>query len=202
MPQNPRSRYLRLLAIGVLIGAAITLVVLAGLPEVPRAISKTRSPSAGDQADSSVVEEGAKTVSVGQTAPNFALHDTRDRTYELQGLKGKVVLLNFWATWCAPCRLEMPLLEAISQELVEEDFLVLGINLQESVAQVQEFVDEMGLTFPVLLDSDGTVSGLYRIIGYPSTIIIDKAGKIQTIHIGILLESQLREYLQEAGLSI
>jgi peroxiredoxin len=139
---------------------------------------------------------------VGERAPDFALGDTNGQVYALEDFVGQVVLVNFWATWCAPCRLEMPLLQDHFERYMEDEFIVLAINLQESEAQVADFVEEFSLTFPVLIDSDGAVSQEYRIRGYPSTIVIDREGNISAIHIGIITEAQLVEYLTEAGLSV
>lgn len=178
------------------------LVLLAGFPdeELTAPVQQITLPPEG--ATRRETEEGESAPVAGKIAPNFKLEDISGRVYELQDYAGNIVLLNFWATWCAPCRLEMPLLEETSQALANENFIVLAVNLQESVAEVEEFVNEIGLTFPVLLDSDGTVSELYRIIGYPSSIVIDSTGRIQTIHIGIISETQLQDYLLQAGLTL
>jgi cytochrome c biogenesis protein CcmG/thiol:disulfide interchange protein DsbE len=137
---------------------------------------------------------------IGQKAPDFSLRALDGQRYELRDLEGQVVLLNFWATWCGPCRLEMPLFEQYSQDLVNDGLIILAINLQEAIPVVQDYVEELGLTFPVLLDSDGKVSQQYRIIGYPSSILIDRTGQIQVIHIGIITEAQLVDYLQQLGI--
>lgn len=198
---NRRADLIRQLLIGILIGAAITLIALAGFPQIPQSSFEPGSSLTTD-AVVEIGEGGTAAPAIGQIAPNFKLRDPHDRIYELKDFAGNIVLLNFWATWCAPCRLEMPLLEQHSHEFADENLVILAINLQESVAEVQEFVDEMGLSFPVLLDEDGHVSEQYRIIGYPSTFIIDSTGRIRTIHIGIITEPQLREYLGQVGITI
>ena len=199
---NRRAGLIRQLLIGILIGAAITLIALAGFPREQPSSPEPDSLLATED----VVELGGEVQTqapkVGQFAPNFQLRDPHDHIYELKDFEGNIVLLNFWATWCGPCRLEMPLLEQYSQELADESFVILAVNLQESAITVQAFVDEIGLSFPVLLDEDGHVSEQYRIIGYPSTIIIDSSGRIRTIHIGIISEPQLHEYLGQVGLAI
>ncbi len=192
---------LRQLLIGIIIGAALTAIVLAGFPD-------DSLPRSTDNASSSVIDPGEAIAAgrvapaVGQPAPHFSLPDVEGQNHQLQDFEGKIVLLNFWATWCAPCRLEMPLLEKHSQEIAGGEFVILAINLQESIDQVQEFVDEMGLSMPVLLDLDGKVSQQYHIIGYPSSILIDRNGTIQAIHIGIISEPQLHQYLETVGFSL
>jgi peroxiredoxin len=201
-PGNPRWSLSTQLLIGILIGAAITLIILAGFPgeqssQSDDVVSITTVDSSVDGAYSE-----ASGPLIGEIAPDFTLHDIHGRTFNLNDYDGNIVLLNFWATWCGPCRLEMPLLEQYHQDLVEDDFVILAINLQESVTTVQDFVEEVGLSFPVLLDSDGHVVEQYRIIGYPSTILIDRDGRIQFIHIGIISEAQLHEYLGQVGLTL
>jgi peroxiredoxin len=199
---NQRAGVIRQLLIGILIGAAITLIGLAGFPQEEPSSLEPDSLLTPEEVVEISGEVQTPAPDVGQFAPNFRLRDPHDRIYELKDFEGNIVLLNFWATWCGPCRLEMPLLEQHRQELADENFVILAVNLQESVTAVQAFVDEMGLSFPVLLDEDGHVSEQYRIIGYPSTIIIDSSGRIRTIHIGIISEPQLHEYLGQIGLSI
>jgi peroxiredoxin len=198
--ENPTIRRILQLLIGILIGAAVTLLLLEGFPgnsesriqTIPTPPSKTASPQEA---------EGVVTAPiVGSIAPNFQLHDIEDHQHELIDYRGNIVLLNFWATWCAPCRLEMPLLEQHSRMLAGQGVVILAVNLRESLGSVGEFIEEMDLTMPVLLDSEGKVSELYRIIGYPSTIIIDASGRIKVIHIGIISEEQLDEYLEQVGI--
>ncbi len=89
---------------------------------------------------------------------------------------GKVVFLNFWATWCPPCREEMPSMQLLYEELADEGLEILAVDVQESEATVQEFVAEFGFTFPILLDSDGRVALRYGIRAFPTTYIIDRKG--------------------------
>ena len=195
------SLFIQLL-VGVLIGAAIALIVLRGFPEVesPRIISSPATSEAGAVGIQTTQSQSAPVV--GAQAPDFILQDLNGRMFELNDLDGEVVLLNFWATWCGPCRVEMPLLETYFRDYSDQDFVILAINLGETMEEVQAFVDEIGMTFPVLLDNDGRISELYRILGYPSSVFIDSTGVIQTIHIGILSETQLQESLNQAGLSL
>lgn len=106
-------------------------------------------------------------------------------------------MLNFWATWCAPCRFEMP---AIQDRFDNTDLQVLAINFDESEDLVQPFVQELELTFPILMDPGAEIQKLYQVRGYPTSVFIDEQGLVQVVHIGILDENQLDGYLQDLGL--
>ncbi|MBA7647250.1 Thiol-disulfide oxidoreductase ResA [subsurface metagenome] len=109
---------------------------------------------------------------------DFELESIKGRTISLSSLKGKVVFLNFWATWCPPCRAEMPSMELLYKELKDEGFEILAVNLQEDKKQVQKFVDDFGLTFPVVLDKTGRIGTAYGARSIPITYLIDKSGII------------------------
>ena len=137
--------------------------------------------------------------SLDAPAPNFELDSLSGETIQLEDYRGKPVLLNFWATWCAPCRLEMP---TFQHRYIEHagDLAVIAVNNAESPADVQSFVAEMGLTFDILLDPDAEIQRLYQVRGYPTSFLIDDAGVIRVQHIGLMTEEQLDGYLQEIGL--
>jgi peroxiredoxin len=121
----------------------------------------------------------------GFPAPDFTLSDLSGRRQRLAEYRGKVVFLNLWATWCAPCRMEMPSMEELHRRLTGTDFVMLAVSEDEDGrAPVQKFVDELGLTFPVLLDQDGVVPPRYGVTGYPETFIIDRDGRVVQHTIG------------------
>jgi len=111
-------------------------------------------------------------------APDFTLKDLKGNQVTLKNLKGRVVFLNFWATWCPPCRVEMPSMERLYQELKDKGLVMLAVDMQESEKLVKEFFKEFNLSFTALLDLDGDISFLYGIRGIPTTYIIDREGKI------------------------
>mgnify|MGYP001818585285 FL=1 len=118
-------------------------------------------------------------IGKGVPAPNFSLPDLEGKKVSLTDFKGKVVLLNIWATWCAPCVAEMPSMENLYQELKHEDFELLAISIDESGAEaVKPFLEKHKLGFPVLLDTTGKIKNLYRTTGVPESFIIDKDGMI------------------------
>lgn len=139
-------------------------------------------------------------AAVGSPAPDFELATPEGETVRLSRLRGRVVILNFWATWCGPCRLEMPDLEA--RAIAHADRLtVLGINFDETPEEVVAFRDELGVTFPLLLDPGAKVQRLYRVLGYPTTYFVDEQGIIREHHIGLMSPEQIDEYLEAIGLT-
>jgi len=137
---------------------------------------------------------------VGQPAPEFVLERPDGTVTHLADYRGSVVLLNFWATWCAPCRAEMPEIEQIYQRNRERGFEVFAINLQESPTEVQTFMADLGLSFPALLDRDGGTSRAYRARALPSSFLIDRKGTVQYVRIGTLTHDTLEEELRKVGL--
>jgi peroxiredoxin len=109
-------------------------------------------------------------------APDFRLADPEGRHMSLRDHRGKVVLLNFWATWCLPCRAEMPEMEKLYQEFKGQGFVILAVDLRESPAQVRAFAKELKLTFPLLIDEDTKVVQAYAVRALPVTYLIDRKG--------------------------
>lgn len=120
----------------------------------------------------------------GKLAPDFQLQDLDGQSVALSDFRGKPVLLNFWATWCSPCRSEMPYIQQVYDEWSDKGLVVLAINIGESPATVKEFVQAQGFSFPVLLDTKQDVAEKYNIRGIPTTLFIDKDGVIQVKLIG------------------
>ena len=130
---------------------------------------------------------------------NFKLPNLAGQTVAVSDFKGKVVMVNFWATWCAPCRDEMPLIQKFA-DLYEQDLVVLAVNAGEDEATVRQFIDEFGLDFSIVLDPPNIVANLYRVYAYPTTMFIDRDGVWQATHIGELNDVLLTRYLTEIGL--
>ena len=110
-------------------------------------------------------------------APNFTLEDLSGKRVSLKQFRGRVVLLNFWATWCIPCREEMPAMEKLHRELKDDGLEIVAVNFKESNQQVRKFLDELGLTFTALLDKDGEVSEEYGVWSLPLSYFIDRRGE-------------------------
>jgi thiol-disulfide isomerase/thioredoxin len=119
-------------------------------------------------------------------APEFTLQDMDGKQYSLADLRGKVVMLNFWATWCPPCRREMPSLERLHQSMKDEDLAVIAINQFEDPDLVFAYTGQLSVfpTFPILFDRDSSVAETYRVKGLPTTFLIDKSGKVRYRAVG------------------
>jgi peroxiredoxin len=130
---------------------------------------------------------------------NFTLTDLSGKSWTLKDLRGKVVLVNFWATWCPPCRKEMPDLEILKQRFGPQGLVILGIS-DEDAATVQPFVTQQKVTYPILLDSGRKVNGLFQIDGIPKTFIYDREGEIVAQSIDMRTQKQFLEMLAKAGL--
>ncbi len=109
---------------------------------------------------------------------DFELEDMGGSLKKLSSYRGKFVFLNFWATWCGPCRYEMPSMQKVYDELKDEGFVIVAVNLQEDRKLVKKFLDQYGLTFPVLLDKQGRVGAMYGARSIPTTYLIDRDGYI------------------------
>jgi peroxiredoxin len=142
-------------------------------------------------------------VAPSATAPDFALRSVDGPNLRLQEQRGKVVLVNFWATWCGPCRVEMPHLNRLYSKYRAAGFLLWGVNIDEDPRQAAALASKLGLQFPVLLDTDKKVSRLYDLSTMPSTVLIDRDGKVRYVHRGYrdgyedTYEKQIRELLKE-----
>lgn len=140
---------------------------------------------------------------MGEPAPDFTLTDLAGQPVALTDYRGKVVLVNFWASWCPSCLSELPDYEQVYQQHGGSagDFVILGVNLQESQSQVGEYSAGLGVTFPVLLDTDGNVTTRqYQVTGMPGSFIIDRQGVIFYRHVGPLNTATLQAKLAELGL--
>ncbi len=134
----------------------------------------------------------------GNIAPDFETVNALGDTVRLSDFRGQVVLLNFWYTTCPPCRIEMPDLQAAYEQYAEDGFVILAVNREESLDEITPFTDELGLTFPVLLDESGDIQVEYNVRGYPTTFVIDEDGIIQEWNPGFLTESQIEEFITDA----
>jgi len=137
-------------------------------------------------------------TNIGETAPNFVSTRPDGETISLTDYRGEVVLLNFWATWCGPCRIEMPEFEDSFQEYRDEGFTILAVNNQERPEQVTAFADQLGLTFPLVMDQRGDINAQYGVVNYPSTYLIGRDGEILDRHLGPLTSNAIAEMISSA----
>lgn len=136
----------------------------------------------------------------GAEMADFTVEGLNRADVSLSDLRGKPVILNFWASWCPPCREEMPLLKRLSSEYGGQVYII-GLNYAEDAVTVQDFVTENRITFPVWLDPQGKISDLYYVHSYPTTFFIDAEGILRAQHIGQLLEDDLSKYLSAIGVT-
>ena len=123
---------------------------------------------------------------VGMTAPNFSLPDLQGKTQRLTDYRGKVVFLNFWATWCKPCKEEMPSMQVLWENLKNQDFMMLAVSMDRvtTTKDIPSFVESLKLSFPILTDSWGQTDKRYKLMGVPETYIIDQNGVLREKVIG------------------
>ncbi len=137
---------------------------------------------------------------VGRSAPNFELATLEGGTLRLSSLRGQVVFLNFWATWCEPCVRELPAFQAFMQQQGEGGAVILAINNGETPEQISEFLAENNVSgLPVLLDSDYDVQNRYDVIVFPTTFVVDPGGVVREAHRGELTEDALNAYAEQYG---
>lgn len=120
----------------------------------------------------------------GTHPPDFTGHTADARQLSLSELRGKVVLINFWASWCRECRPEMPVLQGLHRELAARGLVIVGINAREDARAVARYAEELGLTFPLVLDPAGKINDLYGVIGLPTTFVVARDGRAVAFAVG------------------
>ena len=197
-----------------LLGAALALLIFGGDlfnfgEEDPAAIVGEAEVSVLDQVSElptlgelgTVARDDDGFLEVGDTAYDFTLNDLDGQPVSLADFRGQPVIVNFWATWCAPCRIEMPVFQETFERHQEDGLVILALDQAEPVAVAREFFyDEMGLTFTPLMDERSEVAtryGSYSVL--PTTFFINAAGNVAAIHRGPLTEGQVTGYLAAAG---
>ena len=134
----------------------------------------------------------------GALAPDFLLERLDEGEVRLSDLRGRPVVLNFWATWCEPCRKEMPRFVEAYEKYRDEGLVILAVNLQEGKSPVQRFADDYGMEFPIGIDRDGEVGDQYRLLGLPTTFFIGRDGVIDSVYNGPFIEKSRDTNVQSA----
>lgn len=132
----------------------------------------------------SLMLSGASADDVSGPAPGFTLQSRDARTVSLDEFSGNVVMINFWATWCGPCRQEMPHLEALHQRYEGLGFTLLGVNVEDDPMGAEKWLEETPVSFPILFDPKNQVSELYDVIAMPTTVLVDRQGNKRFLHHG------------------
>lgn len=130
-------------------------------------------------------------LNVGQAAPDFDLESLEGPRIKLSELRGRPVVVNFWATWCTPCRREMPDFQSVYERYEQDGLMVIGLNVGEARVGIEQFKDQVGFQFPVLIDTEETTQTAYRILPLPATFFIDRTGKINAIYQHQMSRSQI-----------
>ena len=159
------------------------------------------NPSEKNSADSSNNNPATDSVGINQNsiklkAKDFKLKDLNGKELSLSDLRGKKVFLNFWATWCPPCRNEMPEIEKLYQETKNSDLVIVSVEIGEPLSTVKPFIDQNEYNFKVLLDSDQSVATEYGISAIPTSFFIDKEGNIVSKNTGAMNIDQMKEYIK------
>lgn len=170
-----------------------------GLVTGTQITTNTEPTTTADTATSDAAPEAEVGLEIGSIAPEFTSVTAEGDTIALSDLRGSVVVLNFWATWCGPCRIEMPGLERQYRSYRDQGLVILAINNAEPVDTVTAFRDQLRLTFPMVMDQSGDLQRQFGIVNYPSTLILDGEGRIRARHFGVVSPADLNKVLLEIG---
>lgn len=187
----------------IALGAIMIWALIAAQPLDPLAQARLERPTFDPSTfptDLALTDPNAIGWSVGSQAPDIELKDLKDDTVRLSDLRGKPVLVNFWATWCVPCRTEMPILEKKYRAYKEsQGFTILAVDVKDDsgVDAVRSFLGELSLTFPVLLDGEGDAGTAYNVLGLPTSFFVDRKGVIRATRVGAMSETYLDQELQK-----
>jgi len=191
--------------------AVLLLAVLAGVflaisagrddgDDDPELIAPPTGEATAGQDESDLGALDGRDPVVGSPAPDFALRNADGEVVKLSDLRGKVVFVNFWATWCRPCKEELPDIEKLYEEKRDQGLEVVAVNYQDDPDDARAFFDEFDLDVPMLLDRNGSVYDQYLLQGLPDSFFIDRAGNLAALHYGFMSEEKMRQRLEQAGL--
>lgn len=154
------------------------------------------SPPSSNDIPTSETEAPHEGIEKDQHAPDFSLMDLDGNPVRLSDFRGKKVLINFWATWCPPCRVELPHMEKFYEDYESKGTVILGVNLTPTEGDrdtIHTFVDEQGLSFPIVLDPEGDVMDTYEVVAYPTTYLLDTEGVIRETFRGAINYDIMKE---------
>jgi peroxiredoxin len=173
----------------------IAAVLLLGLLTVAIVQAVDKKAETPKKNNSDTAETQAQGLKIGDKAPDFELKTLTGETVKLSSYKGKKVMLNFWATWCPPCKAEMPEMEQFYKQS-NNDVVILAVNI-DTQNDVKGFADKNGITFPILMDTDNQVNSTYQIISIPTTYFIDRNGVIKNKYTGSMKLDMMKQFTDE-----
>lgn len=188
------KKIIGLLLVAVLIGVMVAGIVKKNIEET----TEFDNIALGSEVDFLATKEG---LALGETAPNFELETLEGETVKLSDYRGKKVILNFWATWCPPCRAEMPHMQKYYEEqAVKDNVEVLAVNLttkDHGMEKITSFVSEYELSFPILLDSKGAMGSVYQAVTIPTSYILDTEGRVQSKFVGPMDQATIENLISK-----
>lgn len=185
---HKKSNYVIWLSI---LGAVILIIIVAAVIIDTAAHSGTNNPvNVTTTAEKNVAPSVKTGNKIGEAAPDFTLKTTDGQEIKLSDYRGKNIILNFWATWCGPCRFEMPAFQAIHEKWAKEGVVLLAINTQDGAANALSYAESNNFTFVMPVDVPGKVAELYGVRGLPTSFIIDSEGIIKSVKIGPFISTE------------
>jgi len=181
------------IALSLLMALLVLTVVGCGSTSTPEPtpVPPTATPVVTEEVAPSTPEQATNPNAV--PAPDFTLQTLDGESVSLSDYRGKLVMINFWASWCPPCNSEMPDLQRYYEQHQDEDFIILGVNYQDTPDKVQAFIEKYGVTFPILLDSDGRIANLFGVQGLPTSFFVDKEGNVLGYQPGPVTKEMLED---------
>lgn len=181
-----------LMIVAVLIGVMVVGIVKDNIEET----SEFDNVALGSEVEFLATKEG---LALGETAPDFELETLEGETAKLSDYRGKKVILNFWTTWCPPCRAEMPHMQDYYDQKAKEDNVeILAVNLttaDHGMEKITSFVSEYGLAFPILLDAEGDMGTVYQAVTIPTSYILDTEGRVRNKFVGPMDQATIEELI-------
>ncbi len=176
----------------------LAVVVVTGILAAPGCTPSTQDTTRGRPPGPLVPTELSPAPEAGRLAPDFTLTDLDGNRVTLSEYRGKVVFINFWASWCPACRAEMPEIEAVYQEYKDKDVVIVGVDIMETEDKVRQFVEQGGYSWTFVIDTTGEVSNNYGITAIPTSFFIDREGIIRAVKIGSMTKRAMEARLAEA----
>jgi thiol-disulfide isomerase/thioredoxin len=178
----------------VLLAGAVLVRLVGDDVSVATVVATTEAPAQVTDDETSAAKAASGPLRQGVVAPDFTLADLDGRPIRLSDWQGRPVLINFWATWCGPCQVEMPTIQAAYDAHQKDGLVVLAVAVDDSAKNVRSFFEKRDLTLQPLMD-DGTVSSIYQVFGLPTSYFVGADGKITAVHTGLLTEDKIEQYL-------